>query len=1100
MKERRRIAIMVLILAILLLLASFVTFGLFFRTGMQVQNDRLAELARIQADLLTGKSADWTTDNREGFTASRSLNDALLVKHLFAPDPRGSIELGRREGTGILFLTPPADAADETPPAWLPEEVPSAEPMRRALQGQTGVMVGIDHRDVSILAAYRPLPRLNMGLVVSLELDVVKRPFLQGMVATGSIGLFLLVVGGIALFRIGSPLVVSLQENESRISLLVESIADGLLEVDLQGRLIWCNAAAHKLLGFRQRHELLQKNIEYLLLPDEGETLRNRLGGAILESFSRGQSVNQDGVLLKRSDGQRVEVVLRLEPLFREGKRAGSVVSFSDETPRRMYQADLRRSEERLRSVVQNMPVMMGAFDAEGAILVWNRECENVTGFSAAEMVGNPLAMDRLGTFGRSMGIGPMGEGLGEDGAREVEISCRDGGTRVISWSDLTHRFPIPGWSEWGIGFDITARKEAQRRLLRVNRALRAISASGQSLLQAMDERSYLEGVCAVLRREGGYSQARITWENRLERPIGEEVDRLLSGGRGLKNDPRLTLSLRPGGLLLGELCIDAGEGFDEQEIRLLEELGNQVSLGITSLREGAERKRLAAAVDQTGDMVIIFTRDYAIAYVNPAFLNLMGIDRSSVLGMDICSLRPSVESGPGWTGLVDAMERGLHWQGRLVLETGQNGRITTDASCSPVRDPGHQLTHWVGVFRDVTRTERLEYRLRQAQKLEAIGTLAGGVAHDFNNILWVILGFTELAISQLSPDHGVVGHLKEVRQAGLRARDLIAQLLTFSRSGEAPARLIPLAPLVKETARFLSATLPASIKVVVRIETSDCMVRADPTRMHQVLMNLGTNGAQAMEEKGGLLELSMASVTLASAQAEEMGLTAGSYCCLRVEDSGPGIAPHRIDQIFDPFFTTKEAGRGTGLGLSVVHGIVQQCGGAIKAENRSQGGARFTLFLPLERVLPAEMEEKPVPAPLPRWRGHILLVDDKPTLLKMSATGLREQGCRVTPCTGVGKALERFRRHPAQFDLVIADYAMTDGNGLNLAREIHGLRPELPIFLVSGRPPEISQEALLQAGVWCILTKPLLWSELFAEIARLPKPTARSGAQVVTR
>jgi signal transduction histidine kinase len=244
----------------------------------------------------------------------------------------------------------------------------------------------------------------------------------------------------------------------------------------------------------------------------------------------------------------------------------------------------------------------------------------------------------------------------------------------------------------------------------------------------------------------------------------------------------------------------------------------------------------------------------------------------------------------------------------------------------------------------------KLEAQLRQAQKMEALGTLAGGIAHDFNNILYAMIGYAELAMGELPEDRPVRKHLDQIRLAGLRARDLVRQILSFSRQTEQELKPVALGPLVKEVLKLLRSSLPTTIEIRSELEAGAEIVLADPTRIHQMLMNLCTNAAQSMgEEKGGLLEVNLERVEVGLDQAaEEAELQPGAWCRLAIRDSGQGMDQETLDRIFEPFFTTKEIGRGTGLGLAVVHGIVKSHGGVIKAESRPGQGSLFLVYLPL--------------------------------------------------------------------------------------------------------------------------------------------------------
>jgi signal transduction histidine kinase/CheY-like chemotaxis protein len=367
-------------------------------------------------------------------------------------------------------------------------------------------------------------------------------------------------------------------------------------------------------------------------------------------------------------------------------------------------------------------------------------------------------------------------------------------------------------------------------------------------------------------------------------------------------------------------------------------------------------------------------------------------------------------------------------------------------------------------------REMKLEKQLRLAQKLESIGTLAGGIAHDFNNILGIILGFTELALEEISAED-LENSLGQIKRAGLRAKDLVSQILTFSRQAEGDRKPVFLAMLVKEVLKFLRASLPATVEVRYKIE-SKAAILADVTQIHQILMNLCTNAAYAMQEKGnGTLE-----VTLAEIEADVdfigqyPGMLPGSYLKLTVTDTGQGMSPEVIERIYDPYFTTKPLGEGTGLGLAVVHGIVKSHGGIITVYSQIAKGTTFNVFLPRIEDVPVKMEEKMF---LFRGNERILFVDDEEALANIGASMLRRLGYQVEVKTISSEALNAFRDNADKFDLVVTDYAMPNLSGVDLAKEILKIRDDILIILCSGFG-ETNIPGLKAMGFKKVISKPL--------------------------
>jgi signal transduction histidine kinase/ABC-type amino acid transport substrate-binding protein/ActR/RegA family two-component response regulator len=371
-----------------------------------------------------------------------------------------------------------------------------------------------------------------------------------------------------------------------------------------------------------------------------------------------------------------------------------------------------------------------------------------------------------------------------------------------------------------------------------------------------------------------------------------------------------------------------------------------------------------------------------------------------------------------------------------------------------------------------------MEDQLLQAQKMEAIGTLAGGIAHDFNNILGAMIGYTEISLYDMPPGHAARGNLEQVLRAGGRARDLVKQILAFSRKSEADRTLVNVVPIVKEVAKLLRASLPTTIAIRHEVAPGVGMILADPIQVHQVLMNLCTNAAHAMEEAGGELVIRLAPETLTGREPGPAGqLPAGLYIRLEVSDTGSGIDPAVQDRIFDPYFTTKTKDKGTGLGLAVVHGIVTGQGGAVAVDSRPGAGATFTLWLPM--VAPEAAESREMRPVLLKGREHVLFVDDEAALVDLGQTMLTRLGYQVTPRTSSLEALEAFRADPQRFDLVITDMTMPNMTGDSLAEAVRAIRPDIPVIVCTGYSERMTEEKARAMGIAGFLYKPLLLEQL---------------------
>ena len=484
-------------------------------------------------------------------------------------------------------------------------------------------------------------------------------------------------------------------------------------------------------------------------------------------------------------------------------------------------------------------------------------------------------------------------------------------------------------------------------------------------------------------------------------------------------------------------------------------------------LQESEEKYR--SMMEAMVDAVYICSSDFRIEYANPVMIEKVGPE---AVGEKCYAVLHELSEQCPWCCHHEVMAG----NNTTIEVVSPKDRKSYLVSSSPLRLADGAVSK-LSVIRDVTDLRNMEKQIQQARKMEAIGALAGGIAHDFNNILSAMLGYAELlkmSLAEGSDEHGYAGCIE---RAGGRAKDLVHQILTFSRRTKHETEPVELGLIVEEAAKLLRSTLPATIEIQRRIQKTS-LVLANPSQIHQVLMNLGTNAGHAMRETGGVLAFELEPIELTDKLTNErMELNPGSYIRLSVSDTGHGIPPDIIDRIFDPFFTTKEPGEGTGMGLSVTHGIVKSFGGAIYVYSEEGQGTVFLIYLPVAEIPGAPRVRKD--DEIPKGNERILFVDDELMLTQLGTARLEKLGYRVVARCDSLEALEVFKAKPADFDLVITDMTMPKMTGSELARKIRQLRPDIPIIMCTGFNSTIYSEDRPPSDVDAVLMKPVIIGEL---------------------
>jgi PAS domain S-box-containing protein len=547
---------------------------------------------------------------------------------------------------------------------------------------------------------------------------------------------------------------------------------------------------------------------------------------------------------------------------------------------------------------------------------------------------------------------------------------------------------------------------------------------------------------------------------------------------------------------------------YSERLVRKLEQKMLQAEQEIKKRKEIEEtlkesEEKLRRITESAQDAIIMMDDQGNVSFWNDAAERIFGYSHQEIMGNDLHCILTSQDFADLYQKRVPRFSetgRGPYL-GKIVEMAGKRKDGTEfpiELALSGVRI--HGTWHAIGIIRDITDRKRveteqkkLEKKLQQSQRMEAIGTLAGGIAHDFNNILTAIMGYTELSLDKVEKGTIIEGYLHEVFSAGKRAKDLVNQILAVAREANEEVKPTQIDTITKEVLKLIRSSIPTTIDIKQDIE-SDSLIMGNPTRVHQIVMNLCTNAAHAMQDKGGILKVGLKDTSIENVSpALNFELKTGDYIELTVSDTGTGIPPDILGSIFEPYFTTKALGEGTGMGLSVVHGIIESYGGKITVDSQLGKGTVFKVFLPIIKKHKTYHADKTEALPIGTER--ILFLDDEATIAKLGSQILEGLGYSVTTRTSSVEALELFRSKPNDFDLVITDMTMPNITGDKLAVELLAIRPDIPIILCTGYSKQISEEAARGLGIKALAYKPIVKTDL-SKIVRKVLDQARCPSQ----
>ncbi len=872
-----------------------------------------------------------------------------------------------------------------------------------------------------------------------------------------------------------------LTETGTRLQALINTIPDIVYFKDSQGRNIIVNKAFEDLVGLSHA-EIKGKPDERIMSPALAKAWkasdRKTLISGRISRFEE-KTVSGDGVT------RYLETV---KAPFYDGRVIGLVAVSRDITARKNQEEALRESEEKYRQLVEHAPAGIFEIDLNtGGITGANDAIQEVFGYTKEEFIAGlpydtPVEQSKR-QFGERIRT------LVEKRAQADTFEChskKKNGDEVCCLMNIRINYSDDhAVRATAVAHDITARKKAEEQVRESEARYRALIEYMPIACFTYDKQGHILSWNQQAEKIYGYSK---------EEAIGKRCDELIVLAEVKLTCDNIRMRVFSGEYIVGwewrdrnksgEVGWRVGNSFPLMKANGEIECGVNLNIDVTKQKLAeAEQFLLATAVEQATELVVVTDTEGAIQYVNPSFEKTTGYGRSEAVGENPRILKSGRHTDDHYERLWKTISRGETWKGRFINQKKDGALYEEEATITPIRNSQGEIVNYVAVKRDVTQEVKLEEQLRQSQKSQAIGTLAGGIAHDFNNILSAIIGYTELSITDLPPQSYITDNLEEVLKAGRRAKDLVSQILTYTRHSENEKAPLQLSAIVRETIKLIRPSLPATIEIRQKIR-SDGVVVADATQIHQLIMNLCTNAYQAMREQGGLLEVFLDEVQLDAHAAETFpNLKPGAFLKLTVRDTGVGMDRQTKERIFDPYFTTKKKGEGTGLGLAVAQGIVRSHAGAITVTSEIGKGSEFQVLLPLvgEQVTGAEKTLAAVMGGTER----ILFVDDEEQLTHMAGQMLGKLGYQVTTSVNSIEALKLFEEKPNEFDLIITDMTMPSMTGVEMAKKMMTVRPDIPIILCTGYSELISKSRSEELGIKSFLLKPLSRLDLSSAIRK---------------
>jgi PAS domain S-box-containing protein len=759
----------------------------------------------------------------------------------------------------------------------------------------------------------------------------------------------------------------------------------------------------------------------------------------------------------------------------------------------------IRDSQKRFSSMAESIQEGLAIVE-NGEIVYWNRRMPEILGcppdtlprFEDLDFFEPESKKRLISMLEQSRAAGKL------PSETEFWIRHPDGSRRCIQNRYAVQTGEDGFLNRYVVCSDITERKLAEEALLQERQRLSRIIMTSPIVICSLAPDGTANYINTTAEEVTGYSieelRGRNWWDTFYPGDLHAQVNHLFEHFRAKDDLTNFEMTLQTKSGQLRTILWNSMSDYDEDgNLRELFGFGNDITERKKAEDEVRQaRDYLTNLFKASPDAIIVTDPEGIITMANESVQAIYGYAPEELIGQHSALLFPRTEESIKKNS--DTIKK-LHATDRVQILEAQRLRkdgsvILVESSIVMLKNPDGTVAAAISSSRDVTDRKKLEEQLRQSQKMESIGTLAGGIAHDFNNILGVIFGYAELSQEAAAGNSILENNLTQILRAADRARNLIRQILAFSRKSTFEAVPIHMHLIINEAISLLRASLPSSIAIQSSVEKTNDIVMADATQMHQVIINLCTNAAHAMREHGGTLDITLKAVILdTDSAAAYSGIKAGSYVKLSIQDTGTGMPPDILERIFEPFFTTKSVGSGTGMGLSVVHGIVKSLKGDIKVYSRPGSGSVFHILLP--RVSGTSIEQQDSAAEIPHGHESILLVDDEQMLLDVGMRLLNSLGYTVTALHNPVEALELFTQDPAVFDAVITDQTMPDMTGFELARLVLQIRPDIPVILCTGYSDLVTSRSAREAGIRDFIIKPLDRLTIAQTLRRVLDPPA---------